>query len=175
MRTVLANLSGLRSGAAIVKIARLARVAVVGVASLVASGCYQYSAVPTTQPLVEQQAEFRITDAGRVQLGNQLGPGVVKLEGRVVRQDDSGWTVKVYRIINVRNEATTWTGEEVELPSTAVDMVQLRSFDRQRSLVAAAAFAGGVTFFVLTRSILGGGTATDIGEGGGPPATAIRY
>lgn len=162
------------SGAAIAQIARRGQLALVGAAVLSSSACYTYAAVPTSQPLVDQTAEFRITDSGRIELNRQLGPGVLTVEGRVVRQDESGWTLRVYRLIDLRGQATTWTGEIVELPRTSVEMVTRRDFDRGRSAIATVAIAGGVTLFVLSRSLLGGGAGPEEG-GGGNTGASIRY
>ena len=139
-----------------------------------AAGCFSYSTVPTTQPLVQQQAEFRVNDAGRVQLAGQLGSGTLTVEGRVVRQDESGWTLRVYRVANVRGESTTWTGEVVELPRASVELVSRKDFNRQRSLMAAATVAGSLTLFVLTRNLLGGGPTPGT-DGTGGTGASIRF
>lgn len=144
------------------------------VAGLVSTGaCYTYAEVPVQAPLVEQRAEFRITDEGRVQLREALGPGAAVVEGRVLRQDESGYSIRVYRLTTVRGESSTWTGELVQVPLTAVETVKRRDFDRQRSIIAAAAVAGAVTLFVLSRSLFGGGLDTTPGDI--PPAQDIRY
>ncbi len=103
-----------------------------------------------------------------------MGPGVLTVEGRVVRQDDNGWTLRVYRLTDLRGQTTTWTGEVVELPRTSVEMVTRRDFDRGRSVLATAAIAGGLTLFVLSRSLLGGGSGPEEG-GGGNTGAAIRF
>jgi len=162
------------SGVAIAQIARRGQLALMAAAVLSSSACYTYAAVPTSQPLVEQSAEFRITDTGRIELVRQLGPGVLTVEGRVVRQDDNGWTLRVYRLTDLRGQTTTWTGEVVELPRTSVEMVTRRDFDRGRSVLATAAIAGGLTLFVLSRSLLGGGSGPEEG-GGGNTGAAIRF
>jgi hypothetical protein len=167
-------LRGLFTGAAIAQIARRGQLALVAVATLASSACYTYSAVPTSQPLVERNAEFRITDMGRVELARQLGPGVLTVEGKVVRQDETGWTLRVYRVIDLRDQSTTWSGEEVELPRTSVELVSRRDFDRARSVIATAAVAGGITLFVISRSLLGGGSSPEEG-GGGNTGAAIRF
>ena len=159
---------------AIAQIARRGKVALLAAAVLLSNACYTYAAVPTSQPLVEQMAEFRITDVGRTELTRQLGPGTLTVEGRVVRQDDNGWTLRVYRHIDLRGQTTTWSGEVVELPRTAVELVTRRDFDRGRSAIAAAAFAGGLTLFVLSRSLLGGGASSEDG-GGGNTGASIRF
>lgn len=167
-------LRGMFSGVAIAQIARRGQLAALAVAVLSSSACYTYAAVPTSQPLVEQMAEFRITDSGRTELVRQLGPGVLTVEGRVVRQDESGWTLRAYRLIDIRGQSTTWTGEIVELPRTSVEMVTRRDFDRGRSVIATAAIAGGITLFVLSRSLLGGGAGPNEG-GGGSTGASIRF
>jgi len=167
-------LRGMFSGVAIAQIARRGQLALMAAAVLSSSACYTYAAVPTSQPLVEQSAEFRITDTGRIELVRQLGPGVLTVEGRVVRQDDNGWTLRVYRLTDLRGQTTTWTGEVVELPRTSVEMVTRRDFDRGRSVLATAAIAGGLTLFVLSRSLLGGGSGPEEG-GGGNTGAAIRF
>lgn len=164
-----------RAGAAIVMIARRARGAVLVAGLLSSSACYTYAAVPVTEPLVEQRVELRINDAGRLQLQRQLGPGALKVEGRVVEQNDAGWTLRVYRLTTLRGEPTTWSGEVVEVPSTAVELVTRRDFDRQRSMLALGVTVGAVTLFVLSRALFGGGLFDDgPGEGGGPPQIDIR-
>jgi hypothetical protein len=162
------------SGAAIAQIARRVQLALMAAAVLSSSACYTYAAVPTSQPLVEQSAEFRITDTGRIELVRQLGPGILTVEGRVVRQDDNGWTLRVYRLTDLRGQTTTWTGEVVELPRASVEMVTRRDFDRSRSVLATAAIAGGLTLFVLSRSLLGGGSSAEEG-GGGNTGASIRF
>jgi hypothetical protein len=137
--------------------ARLA-LAVAGLVST--SACYTYAEVPIQAPMVEQRAEFRISDEGRVQLRDALGAGAAVLEGRIVNQDANGYSVRVYRLTNIRGESSAWTGEEVRVPFTAVESVARRDLDRGRSLIAVAAVAAAVTLFVLSRSLFGGGVET---------------
>lgn len=162
------------SSAAIAQIARRGQTTMLVAALFSSTACFTYSAVPTTQPLVEQTAEFRITDSGRLELARQLGSGARTVEGKVVRQDESGWTLRVYRLVDLRGQSTNWTGEVVDLPRTSVELVSRRDFDRGRSAIATAAIAGGITLFVLSRSLLGGGAAPDEGGGGGTGAS-IRF
>jgi HAMP domain-containing protein len=168
-------LRGRRFGAAIVMIARRAQVAVLVAGLLSSSACYTYAAVPVTEPLAEQRVELSINDAGRVLLQRQLGPGALLVEGRVVEQNDAGLTLRVYRLTTLRGDATTWSGEVVEVPSTAVELVTRREFDRQRTMVAMAVSVGAVTLFVLSRSLFGGGLfQDDPGQGTGPIQVDIR-
>lgn len=168
-------LRGRRAGGAITLIARRTLAVVLVAGLLSSSACYTYAAVPMTEPLVEQRVELRINDEGRVQLQRQLGPGALVVEGRVVEQNDASWTLQVYRLTTLRGEATTWGGEVVEVPSTAVELVTRRDFDRQRTMVALGVGVGALTLFVLSRSLFGGGLfQDDPGQGGGPIQVDIR-
>lgn len=164
-----------RRGAVIAMITRRAQATVVVTGLLFSSACYTNAAVPVAEPVVEQRVELRINDAGRVQLQRQLGPGALLVEGRVVEQNEAGWTLKVYRLTPLRGEPTTWGGEVVEVPSTAVELVTRRDFDRQRTIVAMAVGVGALTLFVLSRSLFGGGLfQDDPGQGSGPIQVDIR-
>lgn len=154
-------------------IARRALASVLVGGLVFSSACFTYAAAPETAVLTEQRAEFRISDEGRVALRSQLGVGVRTIEGRVASQSESDWTVRVYRITLLDGSASVWSGETVGVPRTAVDAVMRRDFDRQRSTVAAAGTAGAVVLFVLSRSLLGGGSLFGP-SGPGPIAVDIR-
>lgn len=167
-------LRGLIPSRAIVAIVRRGRAAVVVGALCSLSGCYKYTAVPVTEPMVEKTVELRINDAGRVELLRQMGPGALLVEGRVVRQSDAGWALQVYRLTTVRGDVTTWTGELVQISAASVELVRHRDFDRRRSMLAAAASAGTVTLFVLSRSLLGGGNSP-LDRPPPPDGVSIRF
>ena len=139
------------------------------VASVVASSaCYATVVQPTTVSLVEHRAEFLITDEGRVALRAQIGPGAGKVEGRVVLQDDSAWTVRVYRLTTISDESYAWMGESVRIPMRAVYSVSRRDFDRRATVLAAASVTGAVAAFMWSRGLFGGGI-----EVTGPPIPPV--
>lgn len=164
-----------RSGATAVihRITAAARAVVLGAALLGSGACYTYTTVPNTNRLTEQRAEFRFSDQGRVDMQRTLGPGALSIEGRIVGETDSAWNVKVYRLTNIDGHMNVWTGEEVEVPRTAVAIVSLRTFDRQRSVFAAAGVTGALAVFILTRGIIGGGLFGD-GDDPGPVGESFR-
>lgn len=127
------------------------------VAALSATGCYSYTGVQPSADLAGQRIAFRITDEGRVAVRDRLGPGVAKVDGRVVAQDAAGWTLKVFGLTTIDGGRSTWTGETVQLARTSVDQTTARRLDRGRSLLAFAGVVGAVVAFALSRDILGGG------------------
>lgn len=137
------------------------------VVAFASSACYATAAQPVTASLVERRVEFVVSDEGRIALRNQVGPGVGKLEGRVVRQDDSSWTLRVYRLTAISGESFAWTGESVELPVRAVQSVASRDFDRRATFLVAAGVTGAVAAFVWSRGLFGSGFSTE--DPGDPP------
>lgn len=135
---------------------RAGRAALCGVL-LTANGCYTYAGVQPSGDLTGQRISFRITDEGRLTVRDRLGPGVAKVDGRVVAQDASGWTLKVFGLTTADGSRSTWTGETVQLARTAVDQTVARRLDRGRSLLAVGLVVGGAVAFALSRDLFGGG------------------
>lgn len=157
----------LRAGRMILAIVRQSRGVALVVAALALSACYRSAPQSSSASLVERRAEFLLSDEGRVAMRSQVGQGAGKLEGRVVRQDDSSWTVRVYRLTTISGESFAWAGEAVELPKGAVSSVATRDFDRQATVLFAAGVTGAVAAFMWSRGLLGGGFETEPTDGGG--------
>lgn len=158
--------------AVIASITAAARVVVMGAALVVSGACYTYTAVPSANVVADERVEFRLTDQGRVSMQRDLGPGALSVEGRVTSSTDSAWTLKVYRLTTIDGSVSIWSGEEIDLPRSAVFLASTRQLDRQASFVAAAGVSGALALFVLSRSLLGGGGL--FGDGDGPVATQLR-
>jgi len=165
---------GSRFGRTILVIVRRARIVGTVAAALLASSCYSYTSQPINAGLLQENAEFRISDVGRVALVDQLGPGAQTVEGRVVREDASGWALQVSRLTTIRGESYTWLGERIELPRTSVEGVARKTFDRPRTIVAMAMITGAVVAFVLSRNLFGWGSDAESGPPSIPPVS-IRY
>jgi len=158
--------------AVITSITAAVRAVVIGAALVASSACYTYSVVSPTGAVADERVEFRLSDQGRVTMLRELGPGALSVEGRVTSSTDSLWTLKVYRLTTLDGSASIWSGEEIVLPRSAVYIVSTRRLDRQASVVAAAGVTGAVALFVLSRSLLGGGSL--FGDRGGPIGTELR-
>jgi len=127
------------------------------------AGCY------TMQPLVGSRPEpapgtrliTELTDAGRVAMTDQMGSEVARFESRLVRQTDSAYVLSVSLVINVWGAQTRWNGEQVTLRTDHVRTIGERRFSAGRTALAAAGATAGILGFVLTRSLVGGGSSTD--------------
>ncbi len=137
-------------------------------------GCYTYAPLDTsTGAQVGEHIAVEVSDRGRVELGERLGSGIVRLEGTLTRTDSQDLVMNVWRVRSIGGETSRWSGESVRFRRDLAASVQMRYLNRTRTyLVAGAAVAGLVLFtksFDLFGSFVGG---SDPGEG--PPPASSR-
>lgn len=134
-----------------------------------AQGCYEYVAVDRPTDTVGKLVQLRITDPGRVSLASRFGPGLDRVEGKVVSQRDSDLMVSVLSVTNVDGENTRWSGESVQLNRSFVGTVKSRRISPTRTAVFATA-AAAVVYFTAGKALTGHGKdPPDPGEPTDPP------
>jgi hypothetical protein len=131
------------------------------------AGCYRYVPLIETAPRVGDHYTFEISDQGRVGLADRLGPGVLKVEGLLVRQGDDAYVVSVAGIETVTGGSAHWSGEQVPVREEYVRGVERREFSKGRTAVAIGAAAAALGVFIATRALTGAG-APPYSSGGGP-------
>ena len=135
------------------------------------AGCY------TMQPLAGSRPEpapgtrlvIELTDAGRVAMASQMGPEVARFESRLVRQTDSAYVLSVSMVVGAWGAQARWNGEQVMLRTDYVRTIGERRFSAGRTALVAVGTTASVMAFVLTRSLLGGGSSTDPNNPTTPP------
>ncbi len=128
--------------------------------------CFRYA--PADFATVSTGAELlvSITEQGRTELREVLGPGAERVDGRLLSHTDEDLVLSVASIRHVDlREPVPWNGESVTIPRALVGRVQERSLDRTRSLLVGGLVVVGAVLASLI-SLTGGG---DAGENGGPP------
>lgn len=149
---------------------RRSLVALPALSAMVLQGaCYRYVPMGGVTPAVGERYTFDITDAGRVGLADRLGPGVLKVEGTLVKQTDDAYVVSVAGIDLLNGGSSHWTGEQVPLNPGYIGSLEKREFSPGRTWVAIGATALAITAFILTRGLSGTGSPP-VGGGGGPPS-----
>lgn len=148
---------------------RYARRALLGAALVALPACYDYVPV-TTSPPVGEIVALDITDRGRVDLADRFGPGVGRIEGRLMSAASDQYVVAVSRVTQINGETAAWTGEKVTLSRDVVGSVQNRKFARGRSALIAAVATAGVVGFIISRNGNSNSTTTIDTTGGKPPA-----
>jgi hypothetical protein len=136
------------------------------IAAAVLQGCYTYVPLQTTtSPTVGERMVFHISDRGRVELGDRLGPGVTAIEGRVASNGSDVMSVSVIGVSYVSGERSTWSGETMRLDPGHVQFMRARRLDKGRTWLAAGAATVVVGAFIASRGLLGAFTGErDPGE-----------
>ena len=133
------------------------RLMISAIAMLVgAQGCYEYVPAETASSNVGKLVELKITDPGRVGLAQRFGPGLDRVEGRLVAQGDSDLTVNVVSVTSLEGENTKWSGESVNLNRGFIRTVRSRQVSPWKTSALVVA-AGAVLYFTAGRALIGGG------------------
>jgi hypothetical protein len=146
--------------------------AAVGIVSmLVSTGCYTYPARTTSEVNPPALVAVDVTDAGRVELSDQMGNEVKRIEGQVVQRSDSALRLMVTEVSFLNGTSNKWQGQEVTIRPLDVKALSQRTYSRQRTLLATLALGGLIAVTVATKgfsNLFSGDPSTD-GKGGGPP------
>jgi hypothetical protein len=133
-----------------------------------ATACYTYVPAYTAEtPVQGDRLSFDISDAGRVQIAEKFGPGVVNIEGRVAEVAGDELAVDVYAVTNLTGGRGRWSGERVRIPRSAVARTHARKFSRARTALAIGGTVVGLGLFIITRTLIGGGSDASDNPGGG--------
>lgn len=138
-----------------------------GIAAVCALGLAQgcYTTVPsTTAPRPGSPLAITLTDRGRVELADRLGPGVVQIDGLLVDDTGSEYVIGVDAVKSVQGGTAHWTGERVSVNHDYVANVMEKRFSRGRTILLTTVTVVALTTLILTRNLLGFGS-----EGAGRP------
>jgi hypothetical protein len=128
----------------------------VGVVSLVvASACYKSVPLDTSTPPVGETVSFIISDQGRVGLTERMGPGLARIEGRMLGTEGDQFVVSVFRTAAIGGSTSLWSGEEMRLNRNFVARLEGRELSKTRTWLAAGAATSVVVAFIVTRGLTG--------------------
>ena len=125
------------------------------------TGCYTYrQGVGSTVP-AGAEVSLTITDQGRVGLGERIGAGILRVNGKLVDEPDTAYVVRVESIDFINAGTTHWAGEEVRMPKDYVGSVSTREFSRSKTWLTVGIVVGVVALAIGTVAIVGSGTEGD--------------
>lgn len=127
------------------------------------AGCYVNTPLveTTPEPAPGTHLVLEFTDEGRIAMGRQLGPDVARVMGALVQRSDSQYVVSVASVVSLWGAESRWEGEQVAIRTSTVRRAFVRRMAPGRTALAVAGATAGFVAFVLTRNLLGFGTATD--------------
>ncbi len=120
-----------------------------------ALGCYSYQPLTTVEPAPGTSVSLELSDQGRVAVAESVGPGTRRVEGTVVRADNTTWVLSVGSVLGIDGRVTKWSGETVGVSRAYVEVPYERRYSRSRTLLLASSVMVGVAAFIATRHLLG--------------------
>jgi hypothetical protein len=128
----------------------------VGVSLLLAvPACYKSVPLETSTPPVGETVSFIISDQGRVELSDRVGPGILRIEGRMIGTEGEQYVINVFRTAAIGGSTSLWSGEEMRLNRNLVSRLEGRQLSKSRTWLAAGAATSVVIAFIVTRGLTG--------------------
>lgn len=118
-------------------------------------GCYNYAPLDSGVAPVGETVEMQISDRGRVELGERLGRGVSKIEGRVTGAEGDIYMLNVFGVSYLSGDHSKWSGEAMRLDRSFVDRVATRHLSRGRTWAAVGVTAVAVGVLIATQGLAG--------------------
>jgi hypothetical protein len=134
--------------------------------ALLLQGCYESLPLQQGPPPAAVTVQLVLNDKGRVEVANELGSAVAKVEGTVVSQDAQSVTIAVSRVLQLNGTTSTWSGEHVTIAKEATDGYQVRRVNQTRTVVLVAAITVAAVSILVTMGLNVGRGASD-----NPPVT----
>jgi hypothetical protein len=128
--------------------------------TLLSAGCYTLQPVGGASLTPNDRVAFDVTDVGRVALGGAMGPSIMQIEGRLLRQAPDSLVVAVSSVSFLNGGSQAWSGESVALKPEYVGVSYQRRLSKSRTFAAAAIGVGAVAFIVTRSLVTGGDPAT---------------
>jgi hypothetical protein len=125
--------------------------------SLLLQACYESLPLTQTPPMSAPRVELVLNDQGRAALSDRLGTAVDKIEGQLVGQDQTGYSMLVYRVKQLTGNSAAWNGEKVTIAKEYTVGFQIRQLDKRRTTIAVAVVVGVVVAVLVGVSLAGNG------------------
>ncbi len=125
------------------------------------AGCYHYVPAVTMDIPAGTRVKVAVTDRGRADLVEEIGPGVQSIEGSVVELSDSAVVLSVNAVEHLDlGVPVRWSGERVALRRELVAEIRERRLSQQRSWVLAGLIiAGAIAASNIAITGLGGSSS----------------
>jgi len=108
------------------------------------AGCYHYVPAVTMDIPAGTRVKVAVTDRGRVDLAEEVGPGVQSIEGSVVEVSDSAMVLAVEAVQHLDLAIPVrWSGERVTLRRELVAEVRERRLSQRRTWILAGLMIAG--------------------------------
>ena len=138
-------------------------------ALVLAGACYRYAPPSTVTPSSGDVVRLDLTTAGVGRMSSVLGRDAVAVEGSILSVDDTSYVMSVSGTRQRENQsASSWAGERVVIPRSAVQSIERRSLDKKKTWLVAGLVVLGA---IAAKVIISGFDALAGGDDGGTTPT----
>jgi hypothetical protein len=120
------------------------------------AACYHYAPVEEVQAEAGHEVRLQLTDRASVDLAEQIGPRIERVEGELLAVSDTAFTLRMSATYGRGNVETPWAGERVTFARGDVSRVERKAFDRGRSFVIGGGAVAGALLAGIAFNSLGG-------------------
>jgi hypothetical protein len=129
-------------------------------------GCYAYQPVQSVAPS-QGEVGVMINDKGRLALSERMGSLVDRIDGHIAERKDGMVILRVNRVVDVRGNTSTWTGEQVSIPEDGIMGYRPRKVSKFRTALLVGLVAVGLVLTLGTSLDVFGDPRSDL-PGDGP-------
>jgi len=139
-----------------------------GLSALLSTACYTYQPLVVAEPAPGTAVSLVLNDQGRVAVADSVGPGILRVDGTLVRSSNDAWVVAVSDIVGIDGRMAKWSGETVGFQRSYVALPQERRFSKRKTILLVSGLTVALGTFIATRHLLGISLPLiDSGSGGG--------
>jgi len=131
------------------------------------AGCYNLTPIATLQPAPGTKLSLVLTDEGRVNTAQQVGPYTMQIEGTLLQATESNYVLAVTDVVDIRGSHSKWTGETVPLPRSYVMTTYQKTFSTPKTALLVGTVAAGFMALVASFNLFGFGSSS--GDSGNQP------
>ena len=130
-----------------------------------ATGCATYR--PIDRDVARSATDVRVdlTERGTLELGPQIGSGIVSLDGHIESVTDTTVRMSLKQVVSRAGDTQQWVGEAVTVPLSYVNVYRGRRPSVWRSVILGTALAAAVTAVAIAFKAGNSGS----GRGDGTP------
>lgn len=140
--------------------------------ALLLAACYRYEPHSTPLPVAGENVRMHFTLSGSQDVARVLGSDIASFDGRMVSEAAGILLFAVSSTVTRGGKSATWTGEQVHIPRTAIEKLELRVLDKKRTIRTTVFIVlGAVGISALIQKLARDAVGSPPVGGGGPPPT----
>lgn len=132
--------------------------------AVVLGACYDYVPQVAQQPTPGTEVRLTLTDLGSASAAAAVGPRVESVDGRITQITGDSIVVAATQTTRQGGVESTWNGERVALPRSAVASIGVRRLSASRTALASAVGVAAVVGTIAGFHIGGSGTGATISK-----------